>query len=446
MQVRDLITVFPHPGFWRLVFGWGAFYGMLLVAMSVLNHKDARWIFESVFGDFGTWKQWVKETEASKAETMGSCDVSPLAIFKQIFFAPWFLSHALGWMGKMMIFRDWGVCLIAALMFEFLELTFTYVVPEFEECWWDSVFLDTFGANLLGMWMGTHVNRWMSNYGRDDPVIKKHSKYDMSLAQSATVGAPLDWAGEIEEHEQENDVYISRVINPYSHVFQWRVFSSPVRLLQVMCLIFVMIFIELNTFLMMNVMGVPHDSIFNKLRLAVFGFLSMPAVAEFYYYVEQTRKSKSDNARIGPATWLVLSIAVLEHSLFWKFFPDHFVSELDKLHYKWIPMPDNILIPHLCSTVLFFTWFILRYHVIGRKIIGNESNTKEEEKKLNELLKEIRKNDGSTGSGSVVKRKSSIVKMLPFNVTRRVIMVESVDIILICAFLPLFTLTRYWKF
>jgi len=75
-----------------------------------------------------------------------------------------------------------------------------------------------------------------------------------------------------------------------------------------------MIFIELNTFLMMNSFGVPHDSLFNALRLAVMGFLSIPAVAEFYHYVEQTSEAKSDNARIGPATWLVLTVAVLEVS------------------------------------------------------------------------------------------------------------------------------------
>lgn len=126
LQIRDLITVFPHPGFWRLIFGWGAFYAFLIVAMLALQFKDARWIMESLMSDFGTYKQWMKDVEANKAETMGSCDVSFMTIFKQIFFAPWFLSHALGWMGKMMVFRDWGVCLIAALMFEFLELTFTY--------------------------------------------------------------------------------------------------------------------------------------------------------------------------------------------------------------------------------------------------------------------------------------------------------------------------------
>ena len=32
---------------------------------------------------------------------------------RQIVFQHWFLSHALGWMGKMMIFRDWKVCLVA---------------------------------------------------------------------------------------------------------------------------------------------------------------------------------------------------------------------------------------------------------------------------------------------------------------------------------------------
>jgi hypothetical protein len=42
--------------------------------------------------------------------------------------------------------------------------------------------------------------------------------------------------------------------------------ASPVRMLQVGVLIGVMLFIETNTFLMMNTMGIPHDSWYNKAR------------------------------------------------------------------------------------------------------------------------------------------------------------------------------------
>ena len=56
-------------------------------------------------------------------------------------------------------------------------------------------------------------------------MIKNHLKIDKKLAQSATVGETLDWAGEIGEKELDNDGVLSRVVNPYSQVFQWKLLS-----------------------------------------------------------------------------------------------------------------------------------------------------------------------------------------------------------------------------
>jgi len=192
LQVRDLLTVWPHPGFWRLWFGAGAFYAFILVGMLILDFTRARWIFESLLGDIGSYASYELKTEAIKEDVMGTCamtlQTAPKVLFNQIFMAPWFLSHALGWMGKMMIFRDWKVCLIAAFLFEVTEATLQYVCPEFEECWWDSIFLDTFGANLLGMWFGTHVNRWMVSYSKKKSSVIRGG-------DAMHVGAKLDWAG-----------------------------------------------------------------------------------------------------------------------------------------------------------------------------------------------------------------------------------------------------------
>ena len=63
-----------------------------------------------------------------------------------------------------------------------------YVCPEFTECWWDSIFLDVLGANLLGMWAGTHVNRWMAAFSR-----KRRGGGTEGAA--GDVGGELDWAG-----------------------------------------------------------------------------------------------------------------------------------------------------------------------------------------------------------------------------------------------------------
>jgi hypothetical protein len=136
LQVRDLLTVWPHPGFWRLIFGAGAFYALVLVSMLMLDFVRARWILESLLGDIGSFSSYEKKTEAIKEDVMGTCSMTwqsaPQVLFNQIFMAPWFLSHALGWMGKMMIFRDWKVCLIGAFLFECTEATLCYVCPEFE--------------------------------------------------------------------------------------------------------------------------------------------------------------------------------------------------------------------------------------------------------------------------------------------------------------------------
>ncbi len=419
LQTRDLITLWPHPGFWRLVFGAGAFYALVLVAMLNLDFMKARWIFESILGDIGTWDSFSSKMQSVKSDTMSTCDVTPMSVFKQIFMAPWFLSHALGWCGKMMIFRDWRVCLIAALFFEFTELTFTYVVPEFEECWWDSVFLDTLGANLLGMWMGTYVNRWTA----------------ASAKKEGNVGSGLDWSGaELRTGEIDQ---LTAMVSPLSTPsYKWKIFSSPLRLLQVCVLIAVMLFIEINTFLMMNTMGIPHDSVFNKLRLALFGFLSLPAAAEWYVYIEQTDQAGADVARIGPACWLCMCCAVLENCLFWKFFPAHFVEELGKLN-SAIPIPQDILIKHLIAWVLFLTWVVLRFKVIGSKVDDSDLDSEDRE-----IVKRLVSEQGKLSS----RRRASIFKMVPSKVQEKIVMMEGVDLILYAALVPLFALCVNWKF
>ena len=76
--------------------------------MLILDFTRARWILEAILGDIGTYETYEKKTQ-EVASVMSSCHIDRgnfLAVmYNQIFGAPWFLSHALGWMGKMMIFR-----------------------------------------------------------------------------------------------------------------------------------------------------------------------------------------------------------------------------------------------------------------------------------------------------------------------------------------------------
>lgn len=73
-----------------------------------------------------------------------------------------FVAHFLGWLGKMLIMRDWYVAWICSFFFEFLELTFKHWLPNFIECWWDSLLMDLFGCNLLGIIVGNFILKYMS--------------------------------------------------------------------------------------------------------------------------------------------------------------------------------------------------------------------------------------------------------------------------------------------
>lgn len=49
------------------------------------------------------------------------------------------IAHALGWFGKQIMLRDTWLCIWLSFVFEILEYLFTFLQPNFAECWWDHV-------------------------------------------------------------------------------------------------------------------------------------------------------------------------------------------------------------------------------------------------------------------------------------------------------------------
>jgi Phosphatidyl serine synthase len=47
--------------------------------------------------------------------------------------------------------------------FEVVELSMGWLVPQFKECWWDSLLIDVLGANLIGMGLGLATLRFLEN-------------------------------------------------------------------------------------------------------------------------------------------------------------------------------------------------------------------------------------------------------------------------------------------
>ena len=53
--------------------------------------------------------------------------------------------------------------MICSLLFEFAEMSLQFVIPEFKECWWDSVFMDFLGANVLGIICGNMLIKYLNS-------------------------------------------------------------------------------------------------------------------------------------------------------------------------------------------------------------------------------------------------------------------------------------------
>jgi phosphatidylserine synthase 2 len=64
------------------------------------------------------------------------------------------LAHALGWFAKALVLRNHLLLWSASVGFELLELSFRHMLPNFNECWWDSWLLDVAICNQLGGWHG----------------------------------------------------------------------------------------------------------------------------------------------------------------------------------------------------------------------------------------------------------------------------------------------------
>eukprot|EP01069_Polyplicarium_translucidae_P003466 Polyplicarium_translucidae@DN2317_c0_g1_i3.p1 len=189
----------------------------------------------------------------------------------------WFIAHLCGWASKMVIFRDWTFCLVNSLAFECTELSLHWLIPEFLECWWDSLVLDVIIANMIGMLLGVVVLRFLLSYKYD--WMESRGAYSQLLVR----------------------------LMPFAFTaWDWSFFDSPLRLFQAAALLFFSLLAELNVFFLINALELPVGHIFHFARLFGLCWLAVPAVAEYYQYIN------SKDPRFGANTWLFLAIVVME--------------------------------------------------------------------------------------------------------------------------------------
>jgi len=211
-----------------------------------------------------------------------------------------FFAHFAGWFGKMLIMRDWWVAWICSAGFEFLELTFRYWLPNFYECWWDSLLLDLFGCNLLGIVIGAwFLKRFgVSRISRVKEPAKLHKITQTSDAPCNNVVLRV----------------LEKLRPSALEQYEWSALQNLNRYMGVTVFVVVCLLIDCNNFFYKFLVWIPPNHDLLKYRLLLWGFVAIATSKEWYEYV-----SNPYCKRLGPFAWLTFYVSLIELSSIYKF-------------------------------------------------------------------------------------------------------------------------------
>jgi len=122
---------------------WAIFYTTFIVYHTYIPLDDFRVklrIFDSKLGIPIPEKSYSANCDISLSTFISSCD-------HFIFY------HAIGWFLFAGITQNTGMAFLLSLQDEVIEITFKSLLPNFKECWWDSLIIDVLITNALGIFL-----------------------------------------------------------------------------------------------------------------------------------------------------------------------------------------------------------------------------------------------------------------------------------------------------
>ena len=279
----------PHPVFWRLMFCLCCAYELLLVFFLFQTVSDARSFLAFVdpnlnkpleFKSYGEHTCTIWDPGHPNGAFHNVMDKMDIFVF----------AHLFGWFWKALIFRDMYITNSISFLFELMEYTFQYQLPNFYECWWDHWVLDFIVCNGLGIYLGLTCLKYLS--------IKEYTW--TSLWNIRTYKGKM-----------------KRVVGqftPYSWVqFNWKPTANLYRWLAVSVIVFFSLLAELNTFYLKFVLWISPDHPLVTLRLVLYALCAFVGVREAYDYAGG--KSKT----FGQQVSLLVSVIMTEFMIVCKF-------------------------------------------------------------------------------------------------------------------------------
>ena len=323
-EFPDTLNRRPTPVFWRLVLLAGLCYMLGLAFLSFHTVDEARQYMRVLDPKLG-----VPLPERSYA---ADCRVytpeDPTSKFRNIRDAivdEFFIGHALGWYVKSMLFRDTGLSFFCSALFETMELTFRHILPNFYECWWDSIVLDLIITNTLGIVCGRLTLRLLG--------LREYN-----------------WIG----------------YRPGQPWYRWEVFASPLRFIRFVFLLAMTEVVELCVFTLKAHLWIPPPHWIVITRLFIVAFVVAAALNEYHKYV--TVKSYT---KWGPHSWVCIGIIFFEVLLTVKW----------NIGVDLPPFPDPVKYSWMAVGALLLTFFCIHFPARALYLRSKRSNNNANSKK-----------------------------------------------------------------
>ncbi|KAG8639170.1 CDP-diacylglycerol--serine O-phosphatidyltransferase 1 isoform X2 [Manihot esculenta] len=245
LQAPSTVLIRPHPAIWRLVHGMAVVYLVALTFLLFQKRDDARQFMKFLHLDLGV--------ELPERSYGADCRIyipdNPASRFKNLYF------------------------------------TFRHMLPNFNECWWDSIILDILICNWFGIWAGMHTVRYFDGKTYEWVGISRQPNIMGKVKRTLGQFTPAQW---------DKD--------------EWHPLLGPWRFIQVLSLCIVFLTVELNTFFLKFCLWIPPRNPVIVYRLILWWLIAIPTIREYNSYLQDRKPVK----KVGAFCWLSLAICIIE--------------------------------------------------------------------------------------------------------------------------------------
>ena len=324
----DTLFIRPHPALWRAAVGVGFFYLLGLAFLLFQPLHVGRSLMRLVDPS-------LTATPLPQRSYGDSCELTWPNV-EAALYDEFVLAHLIGWVFKAIMLRDAWLAWLLSFLFELMEYSFTWVQPNFAECWWDHWIVRGHPFPRRGV--------VVPPFRPPHPPQPSPHQLDFALCNAAgiVIGHALlqlldsntlyNWRGAASQPSSK----LSRLLKPFTPnnwtSYEWAMWSNPRRFGVVVIVIVGTLLVELCAFFLKDIYAVPPTSVVNLWRLIVWWAICMPGLRDYYAFCTDSSVKK-----LGAGAWIMLcmmameTLVVLRHG-----FMNHFLGKVPPPEVVWV--------------------------------------------------------------------------------------------------------------